>query len=129
MTDRTYRASLGLLLLISLYFDLEWLMYGIILLLFIEGISNFRLPVLVSAARHYFNPEYQVYTPVPASSARFNIESERVWRFVVGLFLLLSYSFIDALWFFPWFMGFAIFGAGLSDVCPVLLAIRWFGFK
>jgi hypothetical protein len=26
-------------------------------------------------------------------------------------------------------MGFAIFGAGLSGVCPVLLAIRWTGFR
>ena len=62
-------------------------------------------------------------------NARFNIESERVWRILVGLFLVVGYSLVEALWFFPWFMGFAIFGAGISGVCPVLIAVRYIGFK
>ena len=62
-------------------------------------------------------------------NSRFNIYSERVWRLVVGMFLLIGYSFYSVLWFLPWFMGFAIFGAGLSGLCPVLLAIHWIGFK
>ena len=57
------------------------------------------------------------------------MEAEQAWRLVVGLLLDVTFYFYDQLWFFPWFMGFAIFGAGLSGVCPVLLAIRWIGFK
>ena len=130
MTDRTYRTLLGLALLVSLYFDLPWLMYSIIGVLFAEGVTNQRLPKLVCMIRkcvthndiEYINLELEAHP-------RFELESERMWRLVVGFFLLLSYSYIDALWFFPWFMGFAIFGAGLSGVCPVLLGIRWVGFK
>ena len=64
-----------------------------------------------------------------AASPKFNADSEQVWRLAVGLFLLISFAYVDALWWFPWFMGFAIFGAGLSGVCPVLFAIRWVGFR
>jgi len=130
VSDRTYRTLLGLLLLVSLYFELSIFLYSIILILFIEGITNFRIPGIVCAIRKCVTkkaPDYVNMELVP--DARFNIESERVWRIVVGAFLLLGYALNDSLWFLPWFMGFAIFGAGLSGVCPVLLAIRWLGFK
>lgn len=129
VTDRTYRTILGFTLLIALYFDLKWLMYGIIVLLFIEGITNQLVPKLICSFRKCVVKQDIIYSPETASNARFNVEAERVWRIVVGSLLLISYSYVDALWFFPWFMGFAIFGAGLSGVCPVLLAIRWVGFK
>jgi hypothetical protein len=48
---------------------------------------------------------------------------------VVGGLLAITFYFYEQLWFFPWFMGFAIFGSGISNVCPVLLVIRWAGFK
>lgn len=130
MTDRAYRALIGLSLLIILYFDFIDVMYGIIGLLFIEGITNYRLPMMVGFVRkHVLNQQY-VYADVSlVDNPRFNIDSERLWRLLVGCFLLLGYFLVDALWFFPWFMGLAIFGAGLSGVCPMLLAIRWLGFK
>ena len=130
MTDRAYRTILGLLLLVSLYFVQNWLMYGIIVLLLLEGLTNQRVPKLVCSIRKCVTKKEYAYVNADASSkARFDMESERVWRLVVGTFLLISFSLIDSLLFFPWFMGFAIFGAGLSGVCPVLLAIRWAGFK
>ncbi len=130
MSDRTYRTLLGILLLVSLYFELSRFLYGIILILFIEGITNFRVPGIVCAIRKCVTEKAPDYVNMElVADAKFNIESERVWRIVVGAFLLVGYAFSDNLWFLPWFMGFAIFGAGLSGVCPVLLAIRWVGFK
>jgi len=105
-------------------------MYGIIVLLFAEGITNQRVPGLVCAIRKCVSKKDVEYVNLDVvAEPRFNVDSERVWRIVVAGFLLLGYTFIEALWFFPWFMGFAIFGAGLSGVCPVLLAIRWLGFR
>ena len=130
MSDRTYRAFMGFSLLIVLYFELNYAMYGIIGLLLFEGLTNLRVPVLIGLIRkNLLNQEY-VYTDLYlVENPRFNIDSERIWRITVGSSLFIGYFWIDALWFFPWFMGFAIFGAGLSGVCPVLLAIRWLGFR
>ena len=130
MSDRVYRAMTGLALLVVLYFDLNYAMIAIIVLLFFEGLTNYRLPILVGLLRkHVLKQDYDYADPSLVDGAKYNIESERVWRVVVGSFLFIGYFVIDALWFFPWFMGFAIFGAGLSGVCPVLLAVRWLGFK
>lgn len=130
MTDRTYRTLLGACILITLYFDLYWLMYGVIGLLFIEGVTNQRVPKVVCSMRNCIAKTNILYVNNELlTSPRFNVESERVWRILVGIFLLVGFVLVPALWWFPWFIGFAIFGAGLSGVCPALLAIRWAGFK
>ena len=130
MSDRTYRTIMGFALLVVLYFDFDYAMYSIIGLLFVEGITNIRVPILVGLVRkNIFKQEYVYVDAALVENPKFNIESERLWRIIVGSFLCVGYFMVDALWFFPWFMGFAIFGAGLSGVCPVLLAIRWLGFK
>ena len=130
MTDRTYRTIMGFALLVVLYFEYQLAMYGIIGLLFFEGLTNIRIPMLVGVIRKtLLKQDYAYADSGLVENSRFNIESERLWRIVVGTFLFIGYFLVEALWFFPWFMGFAIFGAGLSGVCPVLLAIRWLGFK
>ncbi len=130
MSDRTYRAIMGFALLVILNFDFDYAMYATIVVLFLEGITNFRVPMLAGLIRNRVFRQDYVYVDVAlVENAKFNIEAERVWRIIVGSFLCIGYFIVDALWFFPWFMGFAIFGAGLSGVCPVLLAIRWLGFK
>lgn len=132
MNDRIYRAILGLLILLALYFESTILIYALVAILFVEGLTNWRLPKLLCLLRKCVsaNASALEFTIDAGNSRyRFDFEAERVWRFVVGAFLLLGWMFYQQLWFFPWFMGFAIFGAGLSGVCPVLLAIRWAGFR
>ncbi len=130
MSDRTYRTLIGFILLVVLYFEINYALYGLITLLFVEAITNFRLPMVVAKARkQLLKQDYEYIDAALVENSKFNLESERVWRVAVGISLIIGYFLVDALWFFPWFMGFAIFGAGLSGVCPVLLAIRWLGFK
>ena len=131
MSDRTYRAILGALLLLALYFDITELMQALIIILFIEGVTNFRIPILVSkfsgnkASSGVIGEStgaHQIY--------RFNFESERAWRLLVGSMLLITYVFFYRdLWFFHWFMGFAIFGAGVSGVCPMKIVVNKIGFR
>ena len=33
------------------------------------------------------------------------------------------------LWIVPWFIGFALFGAGLSGICPMVLGLKRLGFR
>ncbi|RMG55454.1 MAG: DUF2892 domain-containing protein [Gammaproteobacteria bacterium] len=127
MTDRLYRTLLGGLILVFLYFDLPWGMVALVGLLLFEGITNLRLPRIVNFLLGV--DESRLPSSPPNPRARLPIEAERMWRLVVGLMLLVSaVLFPEQLWFFPWFMGFAILGAGLSGVCPVLFAIRSLGF-
>ena len=132
MNDRMYRLIIGALLLVSLYFDLDYLMYSLIALLFFEGVTNWRIPLVIQRVRggalSDISADSQL-APVQRMH-RFNFEAERAWRLVVALLLLVTYVFFyTTLWFFPWFMGFAIFGAGVSGVCPVLIAIKWAGCR
>jgi len=132
MTNRFYRGVLGFLLLISLYFNQSAMMYALIMVLFLEGISNVLVPNLFNVVRDKLGVpmKHAQATDACLMSDCFScFGNERIWRLVVGSLLLLTYSNVDALWFFPWFMGFAIFGAGLSGICPVLLFIQWVNRK
>lgn len=128
MSDRTYRLLLGALLLVVLYFDITYLMYAIIGLVLFEGATNLRLPLLLNRL-HGESAADSNLAPIRHGS-RFDFEAERAWRLIVGLMLVLTYVlFYEQLWFFPWFMGFATFGAGASGVCPMLTAVRWAGCR
>ena len=73
MTDRAYRTLLGVCILLALYFDLSLMIYILIGLVFAEGITNQRVPMLVSAVRnrigagefHYVN--LHALTPMPSA--------------------------------------------------------------
>lgn len=130
MDIRTYRLILGASLLVSLYFDFAYLMHALIGILFFEGITNWRLPLLVQKLRGSAIAGADKNQAPPHRKYRFNFEAERAWCLVVASMLLITYVlFYDLLWFFPWFMGFAIFGAGVSGVCPVQTGLKWAGCK
>ncbi len=144
MTNRSYRLLVGSLLLIFLYFDMHKGVYVLILLMFLEGVSNYLLPDFVNRFMHGVSGQTDNLAPVNKQS-RFAFSAERAWRLLVSLLLTFSYilfnqnfTFLPATmadecsyisWFFPWFMGFAIFGAGVSAICPSLLLVKWAGFK
>jgi hypothetical protein len=137
---------MGALLLFFLYFDLDIGVYALLLVMFFEGISSILLPDIVNHVLYRARNSSIDENLAPIQKAfRFSFSAERAWRLVVGLMLFISYilfnqnyqllpqSLIDNFsyinWFIPWFMGFAIFGAGVSAICPVLIAVKWVGFK
>lgn len=132
MSDRFYRLIFGALLLLALYFDLRYLMYSLIGILFLEGITNWRIPLLIRKIRGSsgtIDTTNNNLAPLQSNN-RFGFEAERAWRLVVACMLFITYVLLfNRLWFFPWFMGFAIFGAGVSGVCPMLTALKWIRFK
>jgi hypothetical protein len=131
MSERFFLFIVGAFILATLYVDIDVMIYGLCLWLLFEGISDIRLTTL---------SQHLLRKPVPAglttfrTQQRFNFDAFRAWRLTVAVmlgtsFLLVREYDIEVLWFFPWFMGFAILGAGVSGVCPVLLLIRWLGFR
>ena len=130
MTERTFRIFLGAVLLAALYFELPMVIYGYIVVLLFEGVTNWRIPILVTRLSGRENPTNGECTLSPGDNARIDFEAERVLRLVVAAFLIISYVlFSKELWFFPWFIGFALFGAGLSGICPMVMGFRWLGFR
>jgi hypothetical protein len=120
----------GSALLVSLYFDLRTAIYALVVLSVFEAITNFRIPRVVSSLRKGYVPDPAEGTLGIAFATRTSFEAERGWRLSVSALLLLSVLvYPDKLWFVPWFMAFAILGAGLSGVCPMFLAMKWIGLK
>jgi hypothetical protein len=130
MTDRIYRTILGLVMLLALYFESSITIYALVVVMLLEGITRYSVPRLIGVVGDKAGIAALAYQPEPCSlHSRFNFDSELMWRMVVAALVLMTYSFNGYFWFFPWFMGFTIFGAGVSGICPVLMAIRWTGFK
>jgi hypothetical protein len=131
MTERLYLFLVGVYILLALYLENNYLIYGLAAFLGFEGVSGIRLTNWIQKARQvslsYGLVDFN-------SKARFAIDGLSAWRVFVAIMLVSAYVLlheydIDVLWFFPWFMGFAIMGAGASGICPVLLGLRWAGFK
>lgn len=131
MSERFFLFVVGAYILIALYLEINVMIYLLSLWLLFEAITDIRLTHL---------SQQLLRKPLPAgltvfqSHPRYNFDAFRAWRLTVavmlgGSFILLNEQNIEVVWFIPWFMGFAILGAGVSGVCPVLLLIRWIGFK
>ena len=131
MSERVYLILVGVTLLAFLYVDVNELIYGLSLLMVLEGVTNWRVPLLMQRAR---NVQLDTGLMVLDVKQRFEFEAPRALRLVFATVLLISflayteYGF-EFLWFFPWFLGFAMFGAGASGVCPMVLFLKWLGFK
>jgi hypothetical protein len=131
MTERMYLLLVGVYILAALYLEKNYMIYGLAVFMVFEGISGLRLTSLIQKARRVSLSHGMVDFN---AKARFAIDGLSAWRVFAALTLvtvnvLLHEYGIDVLWFFPWFMGFAILGTGASGICPVYLGLRWAGFK
>lgn len=131
MSERVFLFIVGAYILIALYLGIDLMIYLLSLWLLFEAITNIRLTTL---SQKIMNKSVPAGLIVFQTKQRFDFDAIRAWRMVVavllgGSLLLLKEQNVEYVWFFPWFMGFAIMGAGASSVCPVLLFIRWIGFK
>jgi len=131
MSERLFLFIVGVYILVALYLGIDIMIYLLTLWLIIEGVTNIRLTTISQNLMRQTVPAGLI---VFQTQQRFDFDALRAWRLVVALmlggsFILLNEHNVEIVWFFPWFMGFAIMGAGASSVCPVLLFIKWLGFK
>ncbi len=125
MSERVFRLIQGAILLLLLFLQSEALIYGYIALLLFEGITNWRVPILVSKIRY---GKFRESTDLECKSIPF--DAERALRLVVAGLLIISYIlFPSHLWFFPWIVGFMLFMAGITNICPMAMMLRWVGFR
>ncbi len=120
----------GVILLLALYFDAHQVVYVLVGLATFEAITNLRIPLLVSRLRYHNDGNLDEGSLGIRFHVRTSFEAERGFRLSVAAMIAISiFAYPEALWFIPWFMGFAILGAGVSGVCPMFLALKWAGLK
>ncbi len=131
MTERTFRFIFALILLIALYFDMPYVIYGLIALSLFQGVTPWRVARLTMHLRPGSRPDTaNASSEVAPVAAKFNLEAERALSLLTAIVLISgSVLFTKQLWFLPWFVGFAFFGAGLSGICPMVMCLRWCGLK
>ena len=127
MSERHFRVVMGLWLILGLYLNIIEIVYALIGLLLFEGITNQRMPKLVTKLR---SRENHSQTQQVNSNSLFAFEAERALRFMVVLFVLLPLlEGFEIIWWLPWFVGFALIGAGLSGICPMVMTLKQIGFR
>jgi hypothetical protein len=128
MSERVFRLILGGTLLLILLLERVDLMYVYIGIVAFEGLTNWRIPILISKLR--YGRAYRDLTGGAAGTSKYNFDAERVLRLVIVVFLVVSFFlFPKVLWFFPWFIGFALSMAGMTGICPMAIFIKKLGFK
>jgi hypothetical protein len=128
VSERFFRLILGLVLILLLYMQESTLLLIFIGIIFFEGLTNLRIPLIVS--KILYGNEATIYSDWVSTTSRFNIDAERVLRFVIALLLILSVViFPEVLWFIPWLIAFMLLGAGLTNICPMYHFLRWAGFR
>lgn len=128
MSERIFRLILGATLLVLLYLNLYTYVYIYIGLLIFEGLTNWRIPVLISRMR--YGDDYPNKSSIISKGNIFSFNAERVLRIIVAIFLIVTFIiFPQQAWFFPWFIAFMLFMAGVTNICPMVMGLRWIGFK
>ena len=128
MTERSFRFILGASLLLLLFFRLDLGIYIYIGILVFEGMTNWRVPIVVSKMR--YGAAYNPQDLVSAECSAIPFDAERALRLIVaGLLLVTFVLFKEEVWFFPWFIGFMLFMAGMTNICPMVMFLRWVGFR
>lgn len=139
MTERMFRIFLGAGLFVLLYISAmsgrtDLILFYIGLLLF-EGITNWRLPILLTRLKNKMSPARSHYSQTKDSAenfAHFSIpfEAERAMRLVAALILVVPLFFnADIIWIIPWFVASMLLLAGVTNICPMVMFFRWLGFK
>jgi hypothetical protein len=131
MSERLYLFILGASILVALYMAYTQMVYGLSLVLVLEGVSGIRMTTMIQRLRDISLDHDMALTRMPP---RFGVDGLSAWRVFVAFVLVASDALVyqdgyELLWFTPWFMGFAIMGAGATGICPVLHGLHRIGFK
>ncbi|WP_455375346.1 YgaP family membrane protein [Kaarinaea lacus] len=129
MSERTFRLILGSSLLVLINIDYKPLFYVYLFVLFFEGFTNWRIPILVNRIR--YGQDYLTNQPAPENqNARINFEAERAMRLVFGAVLIPAIFLLPRdLWFINWIIASFLTLAGLVNFCPTVVSLRYLGFK
>ena len=132
MSERFFRLVLGTtlwtILIFTAYFETMIPVYTYVGFLLFEGITNLRMTLIADRLR---------YGTLPADSSleedstiKFQFDSERALRIILACLVLLSFTVLpDFMWFLPWFFAGMLILAGTTNICPMLMFLKWMGMR
>lgn len=105
------------------------LFYVYLFVLFFEGLTNWRIPILVNRIR--YGQDHPPHQPPPdTEKARINFDAERAMRLLFAVALVPAIFLLPRdLWFINWIMAAFLTLAGLVNFCPTVVSLRYLGFK
>ncbi len=129
MTERAYRLVTGILMLSFLFFRMDHAVWALIILMSFEGLTNWRVPIIVS--RVIYPDNTVMFSEGENPHYTINYDAERMLRWLLMFMILLGMlSITEGLfWYFPWFIGLMLLLAGVTGICPMVMALRKLGLK
>ena len=134
MSEQVYRLLLGVMLWAALITAalLENMLpiFALVALLLLEWVTNYRLSYLVSRVR--YGRHYRRYFSINGKHmyGAGEFDAERTLRLVISGFVLASFYILpDYIWFMPWFVAGMLLLAGITNICPMLMFLRWVGLR
>ena len=117
-------------LTLSLLLETRIPMYMVIALLTFEAVTNWRIPTIVTRLRYGENYKQYLNTSPPNNRMMSKLEAERILRVAVIAFIYLPYlvtfQYID---FLPWFVATALVLAGATNICPMVMFLKFTGMR
>jgi len=133
MSEYRYLLIIGIflwaLLGYSAYYESTVPLYAFSAYLIFEALTNLRLTSLL---KRFNKPQGTTqYAPKSNHESRLNeIEAGRVFRIIIAALIYASIALLpDLLWFMPWFIAGMLIMAGITNICPMHMFLRWAGLK
>ena len=131
MSERLFRLVLGVTLWITLvlsaFYETMLPVYIYVGFLLFEGVTNWRITLIINRIRYGAAPTPSESTE---NSWMSKIDSERALRILLALLVIISFTVLpDFMWFLPWFFAGMLILAGTTNICPMVMFLKWSGMK
>lgn len=134
MSERIFRMILGVMLFVALtmaaLLESRVPIYAVLGIIAFEAITNLRVPILITRLRYGKDYKQYLITPPATNSILGKVEAERFLRVAVFGFVclpfIISIEYID---FMPWFVATALLLAGVTNICPMVMFLRYVGMR
>ena len=134
MSERLFRLILGAMIAIALtlsvLLETQIPVYIVLGIITFEAITNWRVPIIIT--RLHYGVDYKQYlnTPKPGNHIMSKLEAERILRVFVFIFVCLPYFIsIQYIEFVPWFVATALILAGVTNICPMVMFLKFTGMR
>ena len=129
MTERAYRIIIGVLIIVFLFFHIDYAMWSLMALMSFEALTNWRVPII--ASKLLYPNDVIIVSEGENQNSTINYEAERMLRWIAMILMLtglISYT-ENMFWYLPWLVGLMLLISGVTGICPMVMALRKAGLK